>query len=144
MSKRLGWYKEGLCFECTGCGRCCSGGPGYVWVSDAEIEAIARHLKITDEECRRRYTRFCKGRISLKENLPSYDCVFLKGKLCSIYEARPTQCRTFPFWPQNLESRETWAEAALSCEGINKEARLVPISEIAIQLAKQEEADEGQ
>ncbi|MFM1805538.1 MAG: hypothetical protein RL136_2417, partial [Planctomycetota bacterium] len=25
------WYAEGLRFECTQCGNCCSGGPGAVW-----------------------------------------------------------------------------------------------------------------
>eukprot|EP00961_Rhodomonas_salina_P046921 629705-Rhodomonas_salina.2 len=31
----------------------------------------------------------------------------MKGKaICSLYEARPKQCRTWPFWPENLASPE--------------------------------------
>lgn len=32
--------------------------------------------------------------------------------------ARPTQCRTFPWWPQNLISDYDWQLAARECEGI--------------------------
>ncbi|TMW62738.1 hypothetical protein Poli38472_005356 [Pythium oligandrum] len=46
-------------------------------------------------------------------------CIFLDGKRCSIYEARPTQCRTFPWWPQNIVSDYDWRLAARQCEGIN-------------------------
>lgn len=37
-------------------------------------------------------------------------CVFLEpdGKQCSIYEARPVQCRTYPFWPTIMESMQSW------------------------------------
>ena len=35
------WYKDGLAFTCTQCGNCCTGGPGYVWLSDAEIDRFA-------------------------------------------------------------------------------------------------------
>src|SRR5262249_1390597 len=35
------WYQDGLRFECTRCGKCCSGFPGFVWVSEAELQAIA-------------------------------------------------------------------------------------------------------
>lgn len=54
-----------------------------------------------------------------------YDCVFLDrdsvpGKaICSVYEARPMQCRTWPFWPENLRSRQAWERAGRSCPGIN-------------------------
>ena len=36
------WYRDGLAFSCTRCGACCTGGPGYVWVSPEEIEELAR------------------------------------------------------------------------------------------------------
>ena len=35
------WYAGGLRFQCTQCGDCCSGAEGYVWVNQAEIDALA-------------------------------------------------------------------------------------------------------
>lgn len=124
------WYGHGVHFECTGCGQCCAGTPGYVWVTVEEIEAIADHLQLSVEEFSAQYIRVVEGRFSLKENLPHYDCVFLKDKKCSIYDLRPTQCRTFPFWASILESEEAWIEASTRCEGIHRQAAWVSREEI--------------
>ena len=35
--------------------------------------------------------------------------------LCKLYQARPTQCRTWPFWQEVVESAETWDQAANGC-----------------------------
>lgn len=134
------WYKEGLAFKCTGCGGCCTGAPGYTWVSEEEIEKIADHLDLTLDEFARKYLRRVGKRWSLKELNPSYDCVFLKGKECMIYPVRPTQCQTFPWWPQNLHSEETWAETARECEGIQPDAPLVSIGEIEKERSRQDGA----
>lgn len=125
------WYSNGLRFKCTGCGKCCTGSPGYIWVTKEEIQAIAEFLKISVDKFMRTYIRQKEGRFSLIEK-PSFnfDCVFLKEKKCSIYEVRPKQCRTYPWWISNLKSRECWEEAAKECEGINPEAPLVPFEEI--------------
>lgn len=129
------WYKEGLNFQCTGCGKCCTGAPGYVWLEEEEVEAIAAHLHLSLEEFSRRYLRVVDGRISLKELAPSNDCIFLKEKKrCAIYEMRPKQCRTFPFWPQILKSAEEWKEAAKRCEGIREDAPLISLKEIEATL----------
>lgn len=128
------WYAEGLRFECTGCGQCCTGSPGYTWVSDKEIVEIAQYLKITIDEFSEKYLRVVKDKISLLEHHRTYDCVFLKDKKCEIYPVRPKQCRTFPWWPQNLKSLADWKEAARHCEGIRFDAPVVPISTIHEQL----------
>lgn len=120
------WYAKGLRFECTGCGQCCTGAPGYIWVDREEIENIAQFLKLTVEEFSRRYLRRVKGKFSLLEMPKSYDCIFLKDKKCQIYSVRPMQCRTFPWWPQHLKSEQDWKEAALRCEGIRHDAPVVP------------------
>lgn len=132
------WYKGGLRFECTGCGQCCTGFPGAVWVSDEEIEALAKTLQITPEEFVRKYTRRLENRLSLKEHPRTYDCVFLQGKKCTVYDARPKQCRTFPWWPENLSSPEAWKETAELCEGIRPDAPLVQLGEIQKQLSEKE------
>jgi hypothetical protein len=43
------WYKDGLRFTCTGCGDCCTGAPGYVWVNKEEIEALAAETNNTPD-----------------------------------------------------------------------------------------------
>lgn len=125
------WYKDGLSFQCTQCGNCCTGGPGYVWVSDEELERLAKHLKLTPADTLRTYCRKIQGRLSLKERVTPqglYDCVFLKtievdGKarrVCGIYEVRPLQCRTWPFWDGLLASPKSWQAATRTCPGIDK------------------------
>ncbi|MCB1119829.1 MAG: YkgJ family cysteine cluster protein [Chlamydiia bacterium] len=125
------WYREGLPFGCTGCGQCCEGAPGYVWVSPEEVEEMARYLEMEEGLFRRRYTRQVGNRVSLIE-LPkqNYRCVFLKEKQCLVYGARPTQCRTFPFWKHHLKTKEDWDKVASYCEGIHNEAPLHTVDEI--------------
>jgi len=125
------WYKEGLRFGCTQCGQCCTGSPGYVWIDEKEIAEMAKFLKISEEEFVKRYTRRIDSRLSLLEHPKTYDCVFLKEKKCGLYGSRPKQCRTFPWWPENLASKQAWAETAERCEGINhKDAPLITLGEI--------------
>lgn len=125
------WYKKGLRFKCTGCGGCCTGSPGYVWVSPSEAEAMAERLNIPLEEFLKKYTRRIGNRVTLKEHPKTYDCVFLKGKRCELYDVRPKQCRTFPWWSENLKSSDDWKETAARCEGIDHpDAPLISLEEI--------------
>lgn len=114
------WYVEGLRFACQACGQCCGGAPGYVWVDEEELAELAAHRGLSPDEFRRQYTRrLWRGR-SLKEK-HNYDCILLdEGGRCLAYEARPTQCRTWPFWPSNLESPDAWNESARRCPGMGK------------------------
>jgi len=128
------WYKEGLRFECTGCGQCCTGSPGYVWVSEADIQAISDYLKIPLEEFSKKYLRKVGNRYSLLEKAGNFDCIFLEGKKCKIYPVRPIQCSTYPWWPELVESPERWQETAYHCEGIRSDAPKVSQQEIDAQL----------
>lgn len=132
--KEKPWYKDGLPFECTGCGKCCTGAPGYVFVTVEEIEALSKELSLSIQEFSRLYVRRVGERFSLIERpAPSgYACVFLEGKLCKVYGARPKQCRTFPFWEGNLKSKEAWERCASECEGIHDGARVVSYEEIIV------------
>jgi Fe-S-cluster containining protein len=127
-------YAEGLRFKCTECGKCCTGGPGAVWMTRTEIIRMAEYLELEMFEFARRYLRKIGGRFSLKESGPEYDCVFLEGKRCTVYPVRPVQCRTFPWWPNNISSPKGWAAAAAECEGISPDAPVVPREEIEKQL----------
>ncbi|HSP06322.1 MAG TPA: YkgJ family cysteine cluster protein, partial [Acidobacteriota bacterium] len=100
------WYSGGLKFECTKCGHCCTGGPGYVWITIPELYRIAELLGIDDKTFVHAYVRKVNGRFSLIER-PNGDCIFYENG-CTIYPVRPSQCRTFPFWPEIVERPSGW------------------------------------
>ena len=112
------WYREGLSFSCTRCGDCCTGAPGYVWVEREEIEELAKFLELSPEKFGERYLRKVGRRYSLVEK-PGGDCVFFDSG-CTVYPARPVQCRTFPFWRSHLKSQRAWDEIAGECPGIGQ------------------------
>ncbi len=114
------WYVEGVRFECTRCGDCCRGAPGYVWVSPREVERIARFLGLEAATFRRQFVRKVGSRLSLKEGEDG-DCVFYQEG-CLIYPVRPTQCAIFPFWESNLRTPREWEQLALRCPGVNRGA----------------------
>lgn len=135
---QLPWYKDGLRFKCTECGKCCTGISGFVWVTEEEIRAIAAVLDVPLDLFKRKYIRNRDNRYALVEKKSKngeYDCIFLNDKKCQVYEARPNQCRTFPWWKENLTTEESWKLAAKDCEGIHDEAPLVPYSQI-VQLLR--------
>jgi uncharacterized protein len=128
------WFRQGLKFACTGCGDCCTGAPGYVWVNKAEIEALAAAIGIEVAEFERRYVRKVGIRKSLVE-WSNGDCIFFHGesRTCQVYDVRPRQCRTWPFWPSNLASPMAWQSTAERCRGCNR-GRLVPSEKIQAQV----------
>lgn len=128
------WYHAGLKFKCTGCGDCCTGAPGYVWVNREEIAAMAARLNMEVADFEAEYVR----RVGIRKSLVEYDngdCVFLDGKTrkCQIYHERPRQCRTWPFWESNLRTPEAWQETCDVCPGSGK-GQVVPLDRINEQL----------
>jgi len=124
------WYAEGLRFKCSQCGDCCTGAPGYVWVNKAEIAALAEEIGLELDEFEQKYVRKIGIRKSLVE-FPNGDCVFFDGesRKCTVYHARPRQCRTWPFWRSNLRTAETWAETREVCPGSGR-GKLYQLEEI--------------
>jgi Fe-S-cluster containining protein len=120
------WYKSGLHFKCTHCNRCCTV-EGHVWVDKREAQRLANHLQISLQEFSKRYLRLVDGRHALTERSDGA-CVFW-DEGCTVYETRPGQCRTFPFWEENVATRGAWEEVAEECEGIG-EGRLYQLGEI--------------
>jgi Fe-S-cluster containining protein len=96
-----------------------------VWVSVDEARALARTLSLDLDEFGRRYLRQVGERYALLEAGSEGACVFLDGTRCGVYDARPAQCRSYPFWASNLESAAAWARAAAACEGIRDGAPLL-------------------
>ena len=113
------WYKDGLKFTCTGCGDCCTGGEGYVWVNKEEIMALADLLGLSVDDFEHFYIRKIGIRKSLIEFPVSFDCVFFdsESRKCQVYEARPKQCRTWPFWDSNLKTVDNWQSTCDVCPG---------------------------
>lgn len=120
MSEDL-WYKNGLRFECLRCGSCCTGFSGTVRVSDEEIAVFAQSLDLSEAEFRKNYTRILRaGVVSLIEK-ENKDCIFFdKERGCIVYENRPRQCRTWPFWHYNVYSPGHWKREAKRCPGMNR------------------------
>ncbi len=128
------WYHRGLKFACTGCGDCCTGAPGYVWLSGAEIEAMAAEVGLPIDEFQRQYVRVVGIRKSLIERANG-DCIFFdnKSRRCRVYQSRPRQCRTWPFWKSNLATPAAWQAVAERCPGCNH-GPCVPLGKITGQF----------
>src|ERR1700693_4403782 len=127
------WYEEGLRFLCTRCGNCCTGAPGYVWVYDLEIAALAQFLGETVEQVVARCTRPVGGRRSLREK-QNGDCIFYdRNEGCTVYPARPRQCRTWPFWESNVITPEAWQRTCEVCPGSGR-GELISAEEITRRL----------
>ena len=135
------FYDNGLRFECQRCLYCCSAEPGYVYLSKHDLERLARKFSLDEAEFISRYCRLVDFGtyflVSLQER-PDYDCIFLTPSGCMVYDARPLQCRTYPFWKNVMESGESWKQEAESCPGIGK-GPVVPAREIRKRLKDGEE-----
>lgn len=127
--------EAGLRFGCTMCGNCCSGPPGFVLFTEAEGRAIAARLGVSYERFLEKFTEDTeRGRSIIDvERGRGFDCVFLDrssvpGKaVCGIYEERPRQCRTWPFWPGMLASRDRWVRAKGMCPGLDSGRLFTPV-----------------
>jgi Fe-S-cluster containining protein len=113
------FFEDGLRFECTGCGACCTGAPGQVVLVDGEAQRIAAHLGCDVREFFAAFTRPVADGVSLAEH-GNGDCIFLENRACRIHAVKPAQCGTFPFWRNNLRTETAWERTRLRCEGIGR------------------------
>lgn len=112
------FFDQGLRFECRQCGTCCTGDPGTVYVTAEEVRAIARHIDMGEEDLIRQCLYPFKDSFSIKEKQGGNCYFFNQG--CAIYAVRPMQCRTFPFWFDNLRSENAWRKTLDLCPGIGR------------------------
>jgi Fe-S-cluster containining protein len=130
------WWSEGVRFECQGSGRCCvsRGEFGFVYLTKDDRVRMAKVLGMNTSAFTRRYCMKTDGVWHLKEE--NADCIFLDGKRCSVYEGRPVQCRTWPFWPEVMNAKSWKSEVAAFCPGVGK-GRVHTEKEIAAVLKEQ-------
>lgn len=112
------YFNSNACASCGG--QCCRGWGGYVWISVAELEHMAGAKRMAAAVFAKQYARQVNGRLSLQErviNGEHFCCFFDRiTRRCTMYENRPEQCRTFPFWDS---FKEGYQELLLECPGIS-------------------------
>jgi len=107
-------------FDCHRCGLCCRAGHGRVWLREEEVPALARERGLEVEAFVRRFLVRIGARLSVREEADGR-CALLEGEACcTVYPARPGQCRSFPFWPSLLAGGPALEEAAEGCPGIQR------------------------
>jgi Fe-S-cluster containining protein len=122
-----------LRFTCQpGCTQCCDQ-KGYVYLTERDVVRAARFLKMSAEDFEARYVYRTRHLIRLRKPRGS-QCHFLKNHGCGIHPGKPTQCRTFPFWPDLVGNEEEWKETARYCPGIGV-GNFVPLAEVERSLA---------
>ena len=120
--KKEKWWSKGIRFECQGSGQCCTsrGSYGFVYMTKEDRQRMAKSLKLSTTAFTRKYCAKTDGFFHLREDHGSPDCIFLKGNRCGVYKGRPTQCRTWPFWPTHMGAKPWAIEVASFCPGVGK------------------------
>jgi len=121
------FYAQGLRFSCSRCSACCRYESGFVFLSEKDASLLVAALNMGYNTFTEAYCRWVPDengdfQLSLKEK-SNYDCIFwarepVEG--CTVYDKRPLQCRSFPFWPSIVNSEKNWKIAARDCPGIGK------------------------
>ena len=118
------FYSSGLRFSCIRCSNCCRKESGFVYLSENDLSVLARELGMGYTEFVKTWCRWIpfergRERLSLREK-SNFDCIFWNNEAagCTVYNARPLQCRAFPFWDYILCSEQAWNNAGKDCKGI--------------------------
>ena len=110
-------FDENACEKCGG--KCCIGDSGNIFVSKDEIYRLLEYFNLDFQEFNEKYLRKVGIKYSFKEVEfeQGFACIFFnqKTRKCDIYNLRPKQCRTFPFWDYYKFHKE---EIKKECLGI--------------------------
>ena len=127
------WWMEGVVFQCQpNCGRCCDEPGGIVYLTKDDAKRLADHHEIGVKEWLERDSQTTlDGRFILDSDPETDICIYLDSeKKCTVYEARPDQCRAYPWWIENLASQRTWSRTMDECPGIGAEDAFVIKGEV--------------
>jgi uncharacterized protein len=125
------FYDAGLRFSCERCSYCCRGERGYIFLSPDDLRRLLHRFALDFKSFFRDYCTLVDAGSGMALSLRdvergagpagpglSYDCVFWGEGGCAVYEDRPVQCSTYPFWASIMESEASWRDEARSCPGI--------------------------
>jgi hypothetical protein len=106
-------------FQCQpGCTNCCDQN-GFVYLTEEDLVRAAEFTGMSAAAFEKKYVYRTRNEMRFRKPRKK-QCSFLEGHGCGIHPAKPTQCRTFPFWPEIVERKLTWNRTARYCPGIGK------------------------
>jgi Fe-S-cluster containining protein len=106
-------------FECQpGCINCCTQ-DGYVYLTEEDLKRAAKFTGMTAAAFEAKYVYRTRNEMRFRKPRKK-QCPFLEEHGCGIHPSKPTQCRTFPFWPELVERKAAWNRLARFCPGIGK------------------------
>ncbi len=123
------------------CGNCCRGfNEGEVYLYKDDILRLAKFLNIKGKKGLRQFAekylkviddsffwkeleaqrsrKYWFKTLAYKFTGKNEHCHFLKDNKCSVHEARPFQCRSFPFWQMMVSSRKNFEDYTKKCKGL--------------------------
>ena len=118
------WWMKGVPFSCQAdCGKCCDEPGGIVYLRPEDAQILSKHHQLEiDEWLERDCRQTLDGRFVLKSDPITDSCIYLSDdKKCTVYESRPVQCKSYPFWPENLRSERSWKRTIEECPGLYSE-----------------------
>lgn len=118
IDNRSYFFDRGIRFACQNCGKCCCGEPGIVRVTLTDILRIAKYLNQPSEEILENSVLPYKEIYTIRER--ECGCCLFYQSGCRIYPVRPTQCKSYPFWFNNLRSEKNWKRVYQECPGIHQ------------------------
>jgi Fe-S-cluster containining protein len=101
--------------DCLRCPSFCCKLAGYVQVSRADIRRLAKHLQLTVREFEARHiVKITRKREKLIKAMDE-TCQFLgPDRRCTVYSARPRDCRGYVCWDQDDSTVFDFAQFALN------------------------------
>jgi len=108
---------------------------GFVYLGEGDLKRAADYVGMSEDDFEQKYVYRTRHQMRFRKP-PDKQCPFLTKSGCSIHPAKPTQCRTFPFWPEMVERKITWQRTGRYCPGIGK-GELVQIG-TAMEIAEEQ------
>jgi Fe-S-cluster containining protein len=109
---------DAIRFTCQkGCTKCCEV-KGYVYLTENDVSAAAKHLGLPQADFESQFIYRTKHMRRIRKPRGTKQCPFLEAGGCSIHPVKPVQCRLFPYWPELVEDRKAWARTGKWCPGI--------------------------
>jgi len=120
-------------FNCHRCGNCCRIGHGHVWVKAEDVQVMADTKQMTSAAFVERFLYSKDSKLSVREEANGACSLLDSTNCCSVYDCRPEQCSSFPYWPQLSTQGPALDMASAYCPGIQK----FPSVELALEVLPQ-------